>query len=149
MFFVLFWKFTCKKWVYLTSCLLNLTQLKRSIKEGSEWVPNSNRSFASSNFSLFFRLRLAPARQLQKSIIVVVFVLINCIAPPACHFSLFFSIFLTKGRFFSESMIHCSHCTKNVPKTILKKIFWNFVLFSQLTLTALQCPRRENSKCKA
>jgi hypothetical protein len=29
----------------------------------------------------------------------------------------------TKGRFFSESMMHFSHCPKNVPKTILKKIF--------------------------
>ena len=39
-----------------------------------------------------------------------------------------FSINLTskmfdKGRFFSESMMLYSHCPKNVPKTILKKIF--------------------------
>ena len=34
-----------------------------------------------------------------------------------------------KGRFFSESMMHFSHCPKNVPKTILKKRFWNCVLF--------------------
>jgi hypothetical protein len=30
---------------------------------------------------------------------------------------------LGKGRFFSESMMHFSHCPKNVPKTILKKRF--------------------------
>lgn len=55
---------------------------------------NSNRSYASSIFSLFFRLRATAAGQLHKSIIVVVFVLINCIAPPACHFfSLFFPSF--------------------------------------------------------
>ena len=54
---------------------------------------NSNRSYASSIFSLFFRLRATAAGQLHKSIIVVVFVLINCIAPPACHFfSLFFHL---------------------------------------------------------
>lgn len=48
---------------------------------------NSNRSYASYIFSCF----LGYAGQLHKSIIVVVFVLINCIAPPACHFfSLFF-----------------------------------------------------------
>ena len=29
----------------------------------------------------------------------------------------------TKGRFFSESMMHFSHCPKNVPKTIVKKRF--------------------------
>jgi hypothetical protein len=28
-----------------------------------------------------------------------------------------------KGCLFSESMIHFSHCPKNVPKTILKKNF--------------------------
>jgi hypothetical protein len=52
---------------------------------------NSNRSYASFNFFLFLRLRAAAAGQLHKHIIAVVFVLINCIAPPACHFfSLFF-----------------------------------------------------------
>ena len=30
---------------------------------------------------------------------------------------------ISKGRFFSESMMHFSHCPKNVPKTILKKRF--------------------------
>jgi hypothetical protein len=30
---------------------------------------------------------------------------------------------LSKGRFFSESMMHFSHCPKNVLKTILKKRF--------------------------
>ena len=34
-----------------------------------------------------------------------------------------------KGCFFSESMMHFSHCPKNVPKTILKKRFWNCVVF--------------------
>ena len=34
-----------------------------------------------------------------------------------------------KVRFFSKNMMHFSHCPKNVPKTILKKIFWNCVLF--------------------
>ena len=35
----------------------------------------------------------------------------------------------SKGRFFSERMMYFSHCPKNVPKTILKKRFWNCVLF--------------------
>ena len=36
--------------------------------------------------------------------------------------------------------------SKNVPKTILKKRFLKLVLWSQLTLTALQCPRAEKFK---
>jgi hypothetical protein len=30
---------------------------------------------------------------------------------------------MLKGQFFSESMMHFSYCPKNLPKTILKKIF--------------------------
>lgn len=82
---------------YLTSCLLNLTQLKRSIKEGSEWVPIVIGHMLLQFFSCFLGYAQLQPGQLHKSIIVVVFVLINCIAPPACHFFLsFFSISLTK-----------------------------------------------------
>ena len=35
---------------------------------------------------------------------------------------------MAKVRFFSESMVHFSHCPKNVPKTILKKIYFKIVL---------------------
>ena len=35
---------------------------------------------------------------------------------------LFYQV-LSKGRFFSESTMHFSHCPKNVPKTILKRYF--------------------------
>ena len=55
----------------------------------------------------------------------------------------------TKGRFFSESMMHFSHCPKNVPKTILKKRFWNCVLFRVSWLTALQCPRAGKFKIQS
>ena len=43
--------------------------------------------------------------------------------------SMFFSLRFVKGRFFSESIMHFSHCPKNVPKTILEKRFWNCLLF--------------------
>ena len=35
----------------------------------------------------------------------------------------------TERSLFSESMMHFSHCPKNVPKTILKKRFWNCIFF--------------------
>ena len=51
----------------------------------------------------------------------------------------------TKGPFFPESMMHFSHCPKNVLKTILKKRFWTCVVFR----ASLQCPRAGKFKIQS